>query len=449
MDNDYGIWNPDSHQIKEDNKRIGFPLDSHIDYDKDGNPVFDRAIASAPLRTLFKGLLTDGVSPDASRIDADITSDSFKVSAGEEMSVVVNKGFAICGGCLKYNEASETLPISAATDKARIDTVVLRLDDNDSVRSCELYVVEGVPGTTPKRPDLTRNGSKWEIGLADVYVTANSTQISNSKITDTRLESERCGIISAIDSIDTSRFFAQIEADLEYFKDHYEKDFSDWSAEQQTEFESWSDGEEEIFANWSSEMREEYETWSDRQKADFIVWFNNLQVILDENVAARLTAEVEALKSKDTEIEGQISDLSDDVDERISEVEQKIEGGIPTKTSDLENDGNGRPNRSGLVPSWFKFNYANVAYIDAKPNLSPESSLEVGEACEHLDFALRKYDIVNVYCNKYGVSPKKIEVDTSSKITTNISAFFDPADVSEGDVEVLFEIIFVDATNIN
>lgn len=341
MDDDYGIWNPDSHQIKEDNKRIGFPLDSHIDYDKDGNPVFDRAIASAPLRTLFKGLLTDGVSPDASRIDADITSDSFKVSAGEEMSVVVNKGFAICGGCLKYNEASETLPISAATDKARIDTVVLRLDDNDSVRSCELYVVEGVPGTTPKRPDLTRNGSKWEIGLADVYVTANSTQISNSKITDTRLESERCGIISAIDSIDTSRFFAQIEADLEYFKDHYEKDFSDWSAEQQSAFESWSDGEEEIFTNWSSEMREEYETWSDRQKADFIVWFNNLQVILDENVAARLTAEVEALKTKDTEIEGQISDLSDDVDERISEVEQKIEEGIPTKTSDLINDGIG------------------------------------------------------------------------------------------------------------
>ena len=301
--------------------------------------MFDRAIASAPLRMLFKGLLTDGISPDASRMDSEITSNSLQVTAGEGMTVVVNKGFAICGGCLKYQESNQILPISEAKDKSRIDTIVLRLNDNDSVRSCELYVVEGTESASPIRPNLTRNGSVWEIGLADVFVTANSSVISNTKITDTRLDSERCGIINAIDSIDVTPFFAQIQAELNKIKTEYEADFTEWSTIQKTEFEAWENNEEESFSLWSSEARTEFETWSDKQKADFMIWFNNLQVILDENVAARLTAEVEALKTKDTEIEGQISDLSDDVDERISEVEKKIEGGIPTKTSDLINDG--------------------------------------------------------------------------------------------------------------
>lgn len=332
--------------------------------------------------------MTDGVSPDASRIDADITSNSFQVSAGEGMNVVVSKGFAICGGCLKYQERDVVLPVAPAGSQNRVDTVVLRLNDNDSIRSCELYIVEG----TNVRPDLTRNGSVWEIGLADITIRANSSEISGSLIADTRLDSARCGIISAVDNIDTSKFFAQIQAELDYFKDHYEKDFSDWSAEQQTEFESWSDGEEESFANWSSEMREEYETWSDRQKADFIVWFNNLQVILDENVAARLTAEVEALKTKDTEIEGQISDLSDDVDDRISEVEKKIEGGIPTKTSDLINDG-----ADSLSP--LKYDSATMLTAKYKEIVHPISGAIMKLFCTATQYS-HKYearDTIDVY----------------------------------------------------
>ena len=45
---------------------IGFPFDSHVTFESDGTPVYDRAITSAPLRKLIAKLLTDGVLPNPS-----------------------------------------------------------------------------------------------------------------------------------------------------------------------------------------------------------------------------------------------------------------------------------------------------------------------------------------------------------------------------------------------
>lgn len=61
------------------------------------------------------------------------------------MNVVVNPGFAICAGGLKLEENQRTLAIQAAdSNYDRIDTVVLRWNDNDSERICDLYIVEGI-----------------------------------------------------------------------------------------------------------------------------------------------------------------------------------------------------------------------------------------------------------------------------------------------------------------
>lgn len=40
---------------------IGFPFDSHVTFESDGTPVYDRAITSAPLRKLIGKIMTDGV----------------------------------------------------------------------------------------------------------------------------------------------------------------------------------------------------------------------------------------------------------------------------------------------------------------------------------------------------------------------------------------------------
>ena len=190
---------------------IGYPLDSHVTFKTDGTPVFDRAISSAPYRKLIKSLFSDGVLPNPST--------NLQVSAGTGMKVNLYAGFAICNGCQKLQESNTTLDIATASAvNDRIDTVVLRLNDNDDVRECEFYVLAGEAATTPVRPALTQTDSIWEIGLADILVKANSTQISNANITDTRYETARCGIISSISEFDTTTLYQQIQADLSEFQ---------------------------------------------------------------------------------------------------------------------------------------------------------------------------------------------------------------------------------------
>lgn len=200
---------------------IGYPLDSHVTFKTDGTPVFDRAISSAPYRKLIKSLFSDGVLPNPST--------NLQVSAGTGMKVNLYAGFAICNGCQKLQESNTTLDIATASAvNDRIDTVVLRLNDNDDVRECEFYILTGTPANTPVRPSLTQTDSIWEIGLADILVKANSTQISNANITDTRYETARCGVISSISEFDTTTLYQQIQSDLQEFREVNQANFIAW-----------------------------------------------------------------------------------------------------------------------------------------------------------------------------------------------------------------------------
>lgn len=200
---------------------IGYPLDSHVEFDENNIPVYDRAVSSAPLRKLIKKLFSDGVMPNPST--------NLQVAASTGMNIVVKPGFSICNGCMKLEEEQVTLALNTAdTSYGRIDTVVLRLDDNDSVRSCELAVLTGTPAASPVRPELTQNASVWEIGLADIKVSAGATAVTNANITDTRYETARCGVISSISEFDTTTLYQQILADLESFKTNEQADFLAW-----------------------------------------------------------------------------------------------------------------------------------------------------------------------------------------------------------------------------
>lgn len=229
---------------------IGFPFDSHVTYETDGTPVYDRAISSEPLRNLLHKLFTDGILPDVST--------NLQVVAGSGMNIVVKAGFAIVQGCLKLEENDRTLALQASSaTNDRIDTVVLRLNSNDDQRYCDLYIREGTPATNPTRPNLVRSDSVYELGLADIFVTKTITSITQSKITDTRYEAERCGVISSLSEYDTTTIYNQVQSDLKEFKA--------------------------------------------TEQADFLAWYENIKNILDENVAGHLQAEIDDINTKKQE----------------------------------------------------------------------------------------------------------------------------------------------------
>ena len=218
---------------------VGFPFDSMVEYDpQTGDPQFDRAVSSQPLRKLIRDLFTTGVMPNP--------SDNLQVSAGVDgMTVIVAPGFAVVDGGLCQEAESRTLEITASDNTYdRIDTVILRWNENVDVRTADLYIKPGTPAANPVRPELQRNNSIYEIGLADVFVTKRVATITNDKITDTRYESERCGIVSSVSEWDTTTIYQQVQADLAEFKSE--------------------------------------------EQAEFLAWFETIQNILDENIAAHI-----------------------------------------------------------------------------------------------------------------------------------------------------------------
>lgn len=189
-----------------------YPFTSQVTYDEQGLPLYDRAVDSAFLRKVFAAYFSDGVFYNP--------TNALQVVAGTGMQVQVNPGICHIQGAMGIEPNLRTLSLTAAGSQPRIDTVVARLDLSQAVRGIELYVKTGTPETgtpaaRPSAPSLTRDSTIWELGLANVSVGANVGTISQSNITDTRLDTFRCGMVAqTIGSLDTGPFFAQLQQAL-------------------------------------------------------------------------------------------------------------------------------------------------------------------------------------------------------------------------------------------
>ena len=186
---------------------ISYPFTSRVTYDAQSLPIYDRAVDSAFLRRFYKAYWDDGVFYKPST--------SFAVTAtGTAMNVQVKPGMAQVQGAFCLEDTVQTLPIAAADASLnRIDSVVLRLDLSLDKRDISLAVVSGVAAVSPVAPALTRNNTTWELGIANVLVSAGAGVITQRDVEDTRLDDTRCGAVAqTMGELDTSGFFAQLTA---------------------------------------------------------------------------------------------------------------------------------------------------------------------------------------------------------------------------------------------
>lgn len=183
-----------------------FPVDSIVTkLGDDGLPIYDRPYVSADLRGVYANFFSNGVFMD--------DSSSLQVmSAAGGMNVHVKAGTCHVNGAFGVEAEQRTLQLDAASASLdRIDTVVARLDLAIEARSLDLYVVKGTPAADPVRPSLTRNETVWELGLADVYLPKGIATISQGRISDTRLETQRCGAVTPFAEFDTTTLFEQLK----------------------------------------------------------------------------------------------------------------------------------------------------------------------------------------------------------------------------------------------
>lgn len=183
-----------------------FPVDSIVTkLGADGLPIYDRPYVSADLREVYANFFSNGVFMD------DSTSLQVMNATGG-MNVYVKAGTCHVNGAFGVETEQRTLQLDAASASLdRIDTIVARLDLAIEARSLDLYVLKGTPAADPVRPNLTRNETVWELGLADVYLPKGIATISQGRISDTRLETQRCGAVTPFVKFDTTTLFEQLK----------------------------------------------------------------------------------------------------------------------------------------------------------------------------------------------------------------------------------------------
>lgn len=225
----------------------------------------DRKYKAEDWAAYFATFISNGIFPQPS-VGLAVSAD------GSGMTLKIAKGSAFVNG-YRYANTDSTLTVTVSTAPSalkRIDRVVVRWDR--STRSMYAAVVKGAEASNPVAPALQRDNDKWELGLATVYVAAGVTKITQSNITDTRMDSAVCGlVVGLVNQIDFSSVFAQ-----------YNAQFEEAISSRTGEFDTWSTAQESSFAAWQTERETAFETW-----------FDGIQTNLSDDVAGNLQAQID------------------------------------------------------------------------------------------------------------------------------------------------------------
>lgn len=219
----------------------------------------DRLYDAEDLGNYFEGLISNGIFESI--------GNKLLVTSGTGMSVNVDTGRAFINCHWMTNDAILTLPLDAAdVQYKRIDRIIVRLDTSDSVRDMNIYVLKGTNSLNPVAPPLTRTLSTYEICLADIYVDANVTSISQSNITDRRGNTSLCGFVTGlIEQVDTTDLFIQ-------YQDAFETYYKNATAE----FDTYYQNSTAQFDAYCQNATAEFDEYMATKKAAFDSWFERL-----------------------------------------------------------------------------------------------------------------------------------------------------------------------------
>lgn len=175
----------------------------------------DRLYDTRQFSRLFNALIKDGVFGHI--------GDHLAVTASEvpDMNVNVGIGLAWFNSTWNFNDA--VLPVSVSESDlllARIDALVLEIDETNAVRDNAIKFVKGTPSSDPQKPELTNTSEVHQYALCYVTVKAGATSISQADI-ENNIGLETCPYVTGIlETADVTSLVAQWEAEfMAWFKE--------------------------------------------------------------------------------------------------------------------------------------------------------------------------------------------------------------------------------------
>lgn len=207
------------------------------------------------------------------------SANKMKVVENDGMTLTVVKGAGFINGRMFSMDTDFKVTLDTADGVLnRIDRIVLRCNYTD--RKIEIVTIKGSYSENPIVPDITRDADAYDLVLADVYVGAGVITITAANITDQRLNTELCGIVTGmVEQADTTEIFNQFQAYFQEFKRTAQEDYTAWTAA----------------------SKKDYLAWTTASKEEFDTWFDEVKIVLGEDVAGNLLLKINQINSDVTE----------------------------------------------------------------------------------------------------------------------------------------------------
>lgn len=223
-----------------------------------------------------------------------------KVKENEGMMVTLQAGAAWVAGGGYINEGQKHFTLEMADGVLpRIDRVVIRCDY--VLRDIYATVKKGSYSAQPSPPQIQRDADAYELAVADIYVGRGAISITQSSITDLRLNSELCGIVTGlIEQADTTEIFNQIETYFEEFKKEYAENFSAWTKEYIDNLQEWTEERQAEVNAWIAQTEAGISEWQQETQDSLEAWIRNTQESMTEwttNKESDLAAWIEETQS--------------------------------------------------------------------------------------------------------------------------------------------------------
>ena len=166
----------------------------------------DRLYNANQMSNIFEGLISSGVYESI--------GNKLAVQPNNGMTIQINTGRGWFGGKWAYNDSLYLLDLETSDVLLnRYCAVCVRTDLTNDARTAKPYLKYGEFASTPSKPTMERTDTVKEYCLAYVYIPAGATQITASNIQDTRGDTNLCGWVTGlIEQLDSTTLFEQFES---------------------------------------------------------------------------------------------------------------------------------------------------------------------------------------------------------------------------------------------
>ena len=238
----------------------------------------DRRYNAEQMSAIFDGVINDGIFANIGT--------AFTVTVDSGFTVNVGIGRAWFDSIWVYNDA--ILPLTFDIPEMvldRIDAIVIEINKIEEVRAGSIKIIKGTPSSIPQRPTLTKNVYVTQYPLAYAEIKAGRINVTQSMITS-MIGTEDCPYITGILQVQS------IDNIVAQWKAQWEEWYANQTEMGNIQLDQMTDAWNQWFSSATTENENEIDNWTASMKAQITAWFDQIQVLLEPDVAANLAAKL-------------------------------------------------------------------------------------------------------------------------------------------------------------